>query len=87
MAGRTKKCKRYNGRPYNVKENIFFENYMEEVSKGGIVSPSSHFPTLYLLTDENKILAYKPSGFLSRSKTSGEYGLTLKARNMVWYTI
>ena len=34
MATKATKCKRYNGRPYNVRDNVFFENYMEEVAKG-----------------------------------------------------
>ena len=29
-----KRIKRYYGRNYNVKTNIFFEDYMEDVAKG-----------------------------------------------------
>ena len=31
-----RKCKRYNGRPYNVRNNIFFESYMKTVAEGMI---------------------------------------------------
>ena len=63
MAGKTKKCKRYNGRPYNVKENIFFENYMEEVSKGGTVSPSSHFPYIVIVNRQKQNLGLQAKWF------------------------
>ena len=79
MATKATKCKRYNGRPYNVRDNVFFENYMEEVAKGMVSLIHARLSCI-----KNKILAYKPSGFLSRSKASREYGLAQKARK-IWF--
>ena len=73
------KSKRYFGRDYNVRLNIFFEELMKSVSKselrGNIICyiyPSN--------LDPSKNLAYLPSGFVSRSTVSRKFGLTVKVR-------
>lgn len=80
------KTKRYNGRAYNVEINLFFENYMENVSKGTLILKSVvkvNFSLIEILVKKN-ILCYLPAGFVSRSKASREFGLSRKVLNKIF---
>ena len=67
------KCKRYNGRESNVDLNLFFEDYMNSVAESNFIEINSQHNFQHLAKKKN--LAYLPTGFVSRSKASREFGL------------
>ena len=62
----------------NEDTNIFFEEYMNTVAKGMDLDDKNAKVNMLLMghSEKKNILAYKPAGFLSRSRATREFGLT-----------
>ena len=75
----SKKIKRYHGRDFNVKTNLFFEDMMKDVSKGfTLIEFNIKYISKHL--EKKNILAYLPAGYISRSRASREFGLNMQVR-------
>ena len=78
------KIKRYHGKKSNVDTNIYFEEYMNTVAKGmDLVDKIAKVNILMGHSEKKNILAYKPAGFLSRSRATREFGLTKEVIDML----